>query len=409
MSRNGNNNPFKSSSDEEKEKHFNSGILIGVVDAKSEAKNPKVYHNNRKYFMKPELAQNPLAGASNIRDQSEEINKPNSNNKTPYYKRRANSNSGRNSQTNIENNTDNQFIGATDTKLENRAIINNLRKHPDANENRIKKHFIKHSNDEEDKSFLLNKFMSNSSNETAGASKISYQSELNNNEFASSFSRIDINNSPFKKREGFNFQVRKRDNSCSSFQSSNNIDNEDNQSIATTKTEDESNEFLLNTYGEFRKILNKRMLEYFIETENEKLLEEFHNDITNIIRRRYELDSKTKHRLRETNDADEERKALECEIKLAERNIQSIMAEMDRLKSTNQKYLTTLYNAYEREFDRAKRKLPFYAYRAEIIDKLKANDVLVIIGQTGSGKTTQGKFYYFETIFIFKHEFQVFI
>ena len=395
MSRNRNNNPNETSSDEEKEKHFKSGILIGVLDAKSETKNPKVYHNNQKNFRKPKLAENainPLAGASNIRDQSEEIYKPNSNYKTPYYKRRANSNSGRNFQTNIENINDNQLIAATETKLENRAIINNFRKHPNANENRIKKHFIKHNNDEEDKSFLLNKFMSNSSNETAGASKMSYQNELNNNEFASYFSRIDIKNSPLKKREGFDSQVRKRDYSCSSFQSSSKIDNEDNQSIATTKTEDETNEFLLNTYGESRKTLSKRMLDDFIEAENEKLLEEFHNDITNIIRRRYELDSKIKHRLRETNDVDEERKALECEIKLAERNIQSIMAEMDRLKSTNQKYLAALYNAYEREFDRAKRKLPFYAYRAEIIDKLKENNVLVIIGQTGSGKTTQGKF-----------------
>ena len=45
--------------------------------------------------------------------------------------------------------------------------------------------------------------------------------------------------------------------------------------------------------------------------------------------------------------------------------------------------------AYEREFNRLARPLPFYSFRAQILDTLKQNNVVVIVGQTGSGKSTQ--------------------
>ena len=39
-------------------------------------------------------------------------------------------------------------------------------------------------------------------------------------------------------------------------------------------------------------------------------------------------------------------------------------------------------------FKRAKQRLPIYGYRDEILEKLKANNIVVLVGLTGSGKST---------------------
>ena len=146
----------------------------------------------------------------------------------------------------------------------------------------------------------------------------------------------------------------------------------------------ENKEFLLNTFNKYNETLNEHKLNEFIQKEYDKIMNEFE-------RYKFKLE---KSRKRENINSDlEQRKALACEIKLAERKIESFEKEIQRLDSIYEQNPSKIYYAYEREFDRARRNLPFYAYRAEIIEKLKLNDVLVIIGQTGSGKTTQGNIF----------------
>ena len=202
-----------------------------------------------------------------------------------------------------------------------------------------------------------------------------------------------FNNNKSKKTQFINAQTH----SASNFDSNRHDNgskkrNRPNNYVNYKKTNEESiqnienKEFLLNTFKKYNERLNEHKLNEFIQNEYDRIMNEFENT-------KIELE---KSRKSENINSDlEQRKALACEIKLAERKIESFEKEIHRLDSIYEQNPSKIYYAYEREFDRARRNLPFYAYRTEIIEKLKVNDVLVIIGQTGSGKTTQGNIFFF--------------
>jgi hypothetical protein len=86
----------------------------------------------------------------------------------------------------------------------------------------------------------------------------------------------------------------------------------------------------------------------------------------------------------------EENEAIDNEEKLLCRQEISFSNEIKRLNSIEvaSKHEKFLQTAYEREYERAMKRLPVYGYRAEILECLNANNVLVLVGLTGSGKST---------------------
>lgn len=87
----------------------------------------------------------------------------------------------------------------------------------------------------------------------------------------------------------------------------------------------------------------------------------------------------------------EENEAIDNEEKLLCRQEISFSNEIKRLNSIEiaSKHEKFLQSAYEREYERAMKRLPVYGYRAEIVECLTGNNVLVLVGLTGSGKSTQ--------------------
>ncbi|KAG2373293.1 hypothetical protein C9374_012282 [Naegleria lovaniensis] len=85
------------------------------------------------------------------------------------------------------------------------------------------------------------------------------------------------------------------------------------------------------------------------------------------------------------------RKALMEEKNLLHKQKKSFdcrMRELEEKRAYCSNY-SLLYQAYEREFKRAKALLPFYGFRDEILQAIADNDIVLIQGQTGSGKSTQ--------------------
>ena len=88
---------------------------------------------------------------------------------------------------------------------------------------------------------------------------------------------------------------------------------------------------------------------------------------------------------------DEQTEALKNEEKLLikyEEEFNSQMNHLDKFLLNTPIPKFYIKTAFDREFKRAQLKLPIYAYRDEIIQKLKDNNVIIIVGFTGSGKTT---------------------
>jgi hypothetical protein len=86
----------------------------------------------------------------------------------------------------------------------------------------------------------------------------------------------------------------------------------------------------------------------------------------------------------------QENDAIDNQEKLLSRKEVSFHTEIKRLNSIHDtnKHEQFLKSAYDREYERALKSLPVYGHRAEILECLTANNVLVLIGLTGSGKST---------------------
>ena len=86
----------------------------------------------------------------------------------------------------------------------------------------------------------------------------------------------------------------------------------------------------------------------------------------------------------------EELLAVNEEENLLQKQESTFLIELERLKDIDASFydVNFIKNTYDREFQRAKQRLPIYGYRHEIIETLKKNDIIVLVGLTGSGKST---------------------
>ena len=95
-------------------------------------------------------------------------------------------------------------------------------------------------------------------------------------------------------------------------------------------------------------------------------------------------------------DALREKEFIDAELSLTIKRDSSFKSEIQRLSQTMDTELN-VKKAYDREFRRLEKPLPFYSFRTDILESLKTNNFLVIQGQTGSGKSTQVPQYLLES------------
>lgn len=147
--------------------------------------------------------------------------------------------------------------------------------------------------------------------------------------------------------------------------------------------------FLLNTYDQSHGITSQKLLQQFVQSNKQTILNTFQTELSKIYAEKSELYAKSATKQFEDVNFQETKNALDTAHSVCMDQLGSFQAEMQRLASINNADATMLASAYAREFAKANARLPFYAYRTKIIETLMDNDVVVVVGETGSGKTTQ--------------------
>ncbi|CAF1006494.1 unnamed protein product [Brachionus calyciflorus] len=157
------------------------------------------------------------------------------------------------------------------------------------------------------------------------------------------------------------------------------------------ETNNQKTDFLLLITDNIQKPYSN--LTSYVEKEKMSIHQMFNKDfLTGLNKIQYQDEKNRKRQFEKKSEP------YEQEQTLIYKNISSFLKEMQRL-SKNPIQNSYLRNAYDREFRRARAKLPFYAFRHTILEELEKNDMLIIIGHTGSGKTTQVPQYLLEAGF----------
>ena len=156
-------------------------------------------------------------------------------------------------------------------------------------------------------------------------------------------------------------------------------------SLSTDEFEQEASNFLLCCPVKPSKIKQEQVnLKEYVLKRNLEIGEMFY-------KQKIKIDSKRQNVYK--NDFltfKSENEAIDNQDKLLFRQEVSFYNEIKRLNSISatNKPEKLLKSAYDREYERVMKHLPVYGHRAEILECLTANNVLVLVGLTGSGKST---------------------
>lgn len=164
-----------------------------------------------------------------------------------------------------------------------------------------------------------------------------------------------------------------------------------NNSIQLHSSNDSSKNLKLRDYYLFNsyppnKLQNFNLNEYLkenleiINNKFEKKIEKLNQQTKNI----FKFSIHKKDKFEQLNAIDSKLKLLMKQKETFDKSILSL----NNIEPSNKK-MHIIKAAYDREFRRVNNLLPIYAYRYDILEKLKKNNILVLVGATGSGKSTQ--------------------
>ena len=158
---------------------------------------------------------------------------------------------------------------------------------------------------------------------------------------------------------------------------------------AISSVYDQISLFVLMTHNKSQFTKTKELLD-FVKEKKKQFLDEMSQLAEEILLDKEDLYSSVENRAHDTK-IDEVKSLLAEKQDMIYKLVDSFRQEIGRISNIyiDSRSISHLEHAYKREFRRASAKLPFYGFRAQIIENLRDNNVLIIIGETGSGKTTQ--------------------